>query len=233
MSYFVRPMTSLSRIFFFIYVAQISSFHPFSTSKSRMTSRINSITPESRFEIYSKTSDTFQALLKRGTRACLLATSIAISLGVNTAVWAKEPENFDPIVQGILDLSEITGKPENGNSFLFQVYDHSVKDSPVLLAGARLPVRAESMVPPFRFQLFKENLLIPEQKWDEMGTFDQKVVVTLCQGPIEKGGICKGDTLGKGEGISKVVNLGSPGTEVRNIRLFCTVRLQSMGLQSK
>lgn len=184
---------------------------------------LQSVTPKS--PIDNRSDFLFQTL-----RALLLpASSIAACAfaGLSSeAVWAKDDENFDPIVQGILDFSDTVVAPATGDNFLIQVFDKSKTDSSELLAGARLPF-SPSVNIPFRFQLFKENLMIPEQKWNEFGEFDQKVVVTLCRGPIEKGGVLKGKVIARGEGVSKVVRIGSESTEIRAIRLFSFVKLKS------
>jgi hypothetical protein len=156
--------------------------------------------------------------------SCIAATAIA-SMS-SEVVWAKDDENFDPIVQGILDFSDTVVAPVTGDNFLIQVFDKSKTDSSDLLAGAKLPFSSSVSIP-FRFQLFRENLMIPEQKWNDFGEFDQKVVVSLCRGPIEKGGVCRGKVVAKGEGISKVVRIGSESTEIRAIRLFSFVKLKS------
>jgi hypothetical protein len=184
---------------------------------------LQSVTPKSPID---NRSDCLQQSL-RGLllpASCIAATAIA-SMS-SEVVWAKDDENFDPIVQGILDFSDTVVAPVTGDNFLIQVFDKSKTDSSDLLAGAKLPFSSSVSIP-FRFQLFRENLMIPEQKWNDFGEFDQKVVVSLCRGPIEKGGVCRGKVVAKGEGISKVVRIGSESTEIRAIRLFSFVKLKS------
>lgn len=169
-------------------------------------------------------------LLQQSLRALLIPASCiagsSIAIMSSKVVWAKDDENFDPIVQGILDFSDSVVKPTNGDNFLVQVFNKSETDSVDLLAGAKLPF-SSSVTIPFRFQLFRENLMITEQRWNEFGDFDQRVVVSLCRGPIEKGGICKGKVVARGEGVSKVVRIGGESTEVRAIRLFSFVKLKA------
>lgn len=168
--------------------------------------------------------------LKQSLKAMLLPASCiaasAIASMSSEIVWAADEENFDPIVQGILDFSDTVVAPVIGDNFLIQVFDQSKTDSTDLLAGAKLPFSSSVSIP-FRFQLFKANLMIPEKKWNEFGEFDQKVVVSLCRGPIEKGGIFKGKVIARGEGVSKVVRIGSESTEIRAVRLFSFVKLKS------
>lgn len=167
---------------------------------------------------------------------CLTSTAV---IGFNTgnlAAVLAEDQVYDPVVQGILDISDgIKMKTSDGNNlggrnFLIQVYDSSSPIEslhPQLLAGAKLPID-DKITFPFRFQLFKENLMISEDKWNNMGDFEQIVVVSICQGPVEKGGMCKGKIIGKGEGISKVVSIGSESTEVRGVRLFSIVKIKPL-----
>lgn len=161
-------------------------------------------------------------------RGLLLPAAYLAGLTLTSKVAsAKEEENFDPIVQSILDFGDISIAPKAGDSFLVKVFDTAATDSAILLAGAKLPFN-EGMKSPFRFQLFKENLLIRTEKWYSLGDFDQHVVVSLCRGPIEKGGICKGQIIADGVGVSKVVSIGSESTEVRGIRLFSFVRMKGI-----
>jgi hypothetical protein len=161
-------------------------------------------------------------------RGLLLPAACLASLTLTSKVAsAKEDESYDPIVQSILDFGDVSIAPKAGDSFLVKVFDTAATDSAIVLAGAKLPFN-EGMKSPFRFQLFKENLLIPTEKWNSLGDFDQHVVVSLCRGPIEKGGICKGQIIADGVGVSKVVSIGSESTEVRGIRLFSFVRLKGM-----
>ena len=153
--------------------------------------------------------------------ACLAGLTLT-----STVASAREVANFDPIVQGILDFGDISIAPKSGDNFLIKVFETAATDSSVLLAGAKLPFN-EGMKSPFRFQLFNENLLIPVEKWNNLGDFDQHVVVSLCRGSIEKGGICKGQIIADGVGVSKVVSIGNESTEVRGIRLFCFLRLKA------
>lgn len=158
------------------------------------------------------------------TSLCV-ASTVVISMPT-TAVWAKET-NYEPFVQGILDVSDKSIVPTAGDNFLVKVFDRSTTTPPELLAGAKLPF-SKAINIPFHFQLFKENLMISEATWDKLGDFDQSVEVTLCRGTVEKGGICKGEIVARGEGLSKVVTIGSEKTEVRGIRLFAFVKLKAV-----
>ena len=179
-----------------------------------------SVTPKSPIDYRSDfTSSSLRSLL-------LSVASIAATTISRKPAFADDGE-IDPLVQGILDFDDTPLLPTAGDNFLVQVYDSSVKEAPVLLAGAKLPFDS-AVTMPFRFQLFKENLMVPRGKWDETGDFDQRVVVTLCRGPIEKGGVCNGEILRKGEGTSRVVTIGTPATEVRGVRLFAFVKLKPL-----
>jgi hypothetical protein len=193
--------------------------------KLKRTSSLKSIVPKSSVNDRSNlVSSAVKNLLVPGA---FLATTLL----VNRAVWGKDngSEDFDPLVQGILDFSGMTVNPKDGNNFLIQVYDLSVPESPILLAGAKLKYD-KSVSLPFRFQLFKENLLVSEKKWNEKGEFDQRVIVSLCEGPIEKGGIIKGRILGKGEGISRVVSIGQSTADERGVRLFAFVKIKPVNI---
>ena len=205
---------NLLLLFFFSASSAAALNLPISENRLR-TVRLNMATPRS--PLHHRTDYLKGLLLPAACLTGLLTSTIAS---------AKEDENFDPIVQGILDFGDISPAPRSGDNFLIKVFETAATDSSVLLAGAKLPFN-EGMKSPFRFQLFKENLLIPAEKWNILGDFDQHVVVSLCRGPIEKGGICKGQMIADGVGVSKVVSIGNESTEVRGIRLFCFVRLKA------
>lgn len=205
---------NLLLLFFFSASSAAALNLPISENRLR-TVRLNMATPKS--PIHHRNDYLKGLFLPAACLAGLLTSTIAS---------AKEDENFDPIVQGILDFGDISPTPRSGDNFLIKVFETAATDSSVFLAGAKLPFN-EGMKSPFRFQLFKENLMIPAEKWNSLGDFDQHVVVSLCRGPIEKGGICKGQILADGVGVSKVVSIGNESTEVRGIRLFCFVRLKA------
>ena len=191
------------------------------TSGSRCLSKkchMNSVTPKSPVDCRSD-------FISSSLRSLLLPVAYLTATTVTSGSASADDGEFDPLVQGIIDFDDKPLLPTAGDNFLVQVYDSSVKVAPVLLAGAKLPF-APTITMPFRFQLFKENLLVPRKYWDETGDFDQRVVVTLCRGPIEKGGVCMGEILRRGEGVSKVVTIGTPATEVRGVRLFAFVKLK-------
>ena len=208
-----------------LFLLSFRSSHGFSVIPSknvavRTLSRLDAVVPKSLLDCRSDLiASTFKSLMLLPV-AC--ATVAAISINPTRA----EDGEFDPLVQGIMDFGGTSIVAAPGDNFLVQVYDSSVAESPVLLAGAKLPFN-DAVRMPFRFQLFKDNLMIPQKKWDEIGDFDQRVVVTLCRGPILKGGICNGDIIAKGEGVSKVVSIGSTADEVRGVRLFAFVKLKS------
>ena len=156
------------------------------------------------------------------TTVCV-ASTVVLSMPA-TAAWARDA-NYEPYVQGILDVSDKSIVPTIGDNFLVKVFDTSTNTPPELLAGAKLPF-SKALNIPFHFQLFKENLIITQATWDKLGDFDQRVEVTLCRGAVEKGGICKGETVATGEGVSKVVTIGTEKTEVRGVRLFAFVKLK-------
>ena len=192
-----------------------------STISSRCVAKkchMNSVTPKSPIDCRSD-------FISTSLRSLLLPVACITAAAVSSRSASADDGEFDPLVQGIIDFDDKPLLPTAGDNFLVQVYDSSVKEAPVLLAGAKLPF-APTVTMPFRFQLFKENLLVTRKVWDETGDFDQRVVVTLCRGPIEKGGVCKGEVLRRGEGVSKVVIIGTPATEVRGVRLFAFVKLK-------
>lgn len=206
-----------------IYIQAVLAFKmdSINTKLEKKISSLKAIVPKSPFNDRSDlVSSTVKNLLIPG--GFLASTLIS-----NKAVWGKDnaSEDIDPLVQGILDFSGMTVKPTDGNNFLIQVFDLSVPESPILLAGAKLKYD-KSVNLPFRFQLFKENLLVSEKKWNEKGEFDQRVIVSLCEGPIEKGGVIKGKIVGKGEGISRVVSIGQSTADERGVRLFAFVKIK-------
>lgn len=167
-------------------------------------------------------SDQLKSLLL--TTVCV-ASTVVMSMPA-TAVWARDA-NYEPYVQGILDVSDKSIIPAVGDSFLVKVFDKSTDTLPELLAGAKLPF-SKALNIPFHFQLFKENLMTSQTTWDKLGDFDQRVEVTLCRGAVAKGGFCEGETVAIGEGVSKVVTIGSEKTEVRGVRLFAFVKLKAL-----
>ena len=206
-----------------LFLLSFRSSHGFIPSKNAAVGSLNkleAVVPKSPLDCRSDfIASTFKSLL-------LLPVACATVAAVSTKpAWSEDGE-FDPLVQGIMDFGGAPIVAAPGDNFLVQVYDSSITESPVLLAGAKLPFN-DAVRMPFRFQLFKDNLMIPQKKWDEIGDFDQRVVVTLCRGPILKGGICSGNIIAKGEGVSKVVSIGSAADEVRGVRLFAFVKLKS------
>lgn len=224
---------SFQRIFYVlvivqsIYIQAITGLKYINSAniKLKKTGSLHSINPKSPFNDRSN-------LISSAVKNFFIPGSLlATTLISKSPAWGNDDtsESFDPLVQGILDFTGVTLIPTSGNNILIQVYDLSVPESPVLLAGAKLPYDI-SMKLPFRFQLFKENLLVPEEKWNQKGDFDQRVIVSLCDGPIEKGGIIKGKILGKGEGVSRVVNIGQSTADERGVRLFAFVKLKPVNI---
>ena len=204
-------------LFFFITsTANALNLHANGNKLSRKIVHLHSASPKSPI---NHRNDILKGLLLPA--ACLAGVTLR-----STIATAKDEESFDPIVQGILDFTDLSIAPIAGDNFLIKVFDRAATDSAVLLAGAKFPFK-EGVKSPFRFQLFKENLLIPAEKWNVLGDFDQNVVVSLCRGPIKKGGICDGQIIADGVGVSKVVSIGNESTEVRGIRLFCFIRLKA------
>ena len=104
-----------------------------------------------------------------------------------------------------------------------EVYDSS---NHARVAGAKLSTKSVHL--PFRFQLFKENLLIPLAAWKKMGEFDQQINVRVCKTSniLE----CSSDgVLYSGEAVSKVVKIGTTDTGVRSVRIFPFIKLKPHG----
>lgn len=211
-----RLCSTVAVIITFLCIGIIAGFQPAPRVTQQMY--LESVMPKSSIDGRSD-------LIASALKATLWPAACAALITMTSKPASAAEGEFDPLVQGILDFSGDALMPTVGDNFLVQVFDSSASP-PLLLAGAKLPFLA-SVRMPFRFQLFKENLMIPEKKWTEMGEFEQLVVVTLCHGSIGKGGVCTGQCLAKGAGISKVVSIGSAETEIRPVRLFALIKLST------
>ena len=164
-------------------------------------------------------------VLRIASMAGLLAFSASKSRADNAPRVRNVYGEDEPIVQGVIDLSESSLILKDNSHVLIEVYDAANRERGIL-AGAKLAVRGpgfDNTQKPFRFQLYLENLLVKPEVWRELGDFDQKIVVSLCDGDIKRGGWCRDKSISKGDGISRVVNLGS--SEDRKIRLFPMIKV--------
>eukprot|EP01041_Mallomonas_annulata_P006553 gene6553-13255_t len=126
-------------------------------------------------------------------------------------------ETKQPLVQGVIGLDRAENIPLD-SKLLIQIYE-SLNDT--VIAGAKITLADVSF--PFRFQLFEENLLISKDKWKSLGDFEQYIRVSICK-EISKSE-CNSAILYSGEGISNSVAVGTPETEIRQIRIFPFINL--------
>ena len=152
--------------------------------------------------------------------------SAAISIGMTTSNPDRTLAAVLPtIAQGAIDIEGVRKQP--GSSLIIQIFsDETTTTTALPLAGAKVNVDRIGDER-FIFQLFKENLLIPESKWKSLGDFDQTVTVKLCEN-IDRYDCTSGSTIAQGQATARLVNIPrqtGEGSQDRKIRLLPFVKL--------
>jgi hypothetical protein len=154
------------------------------------------------------------------------AMTTAVPVFPNVAAHAADGSNSVPIVQGVIDCTDDEACRALPKSLLIQVYTAVLPDSNlkgdinpteqqeivnsnskrILVAGAKLAT-SRDLDFPFRFQLFRQNLLVNADKFrDVYADKDFAIECSLCDSSIANGE-CVGNVIKRAVGISKTVRL--------------------------
>lgn len=118
-----------------------------------------------------------------------------------------------PIVETIIEFGDVSKSKQDSKLYTIILVSDANKE---LVAGAKFQTPLSSL--PSRYQLYRKNLLIPENQLDQMNVLDGDlfIEVSTCSEIAEKQCVAS-SIIQKGASVAKVASLGDGSRRVRII----------------